>query len=744
MAAISTELPHNELTNAEKLRRIHWNTALNATNTIFAQLVYFGSAFPLFLAELNLTNTQIGFLLAIIPFAGLVALFVAPAMARWGYKRSFVTFFGVRKVITTLLLAVPWVLVQFGTQAVLIYVTIVLLGFSLFKSMADTAIFPWSQEFIPNSIRGTYAAINDIVCRFTAMGAIAFGGFLLTLPMGLNRYMLMFGIALIFGWIAVWASSHIPGGAPIKEESGQKLSFKHVIGTLSDRNFSLYLIGYGLVALGTGPIGSFLPLFMERQVGLTESQIVWLQIGGLLGGLTSTYLVGWASDRYGSKPVMMLGLYVKVFLPFAWLFMPRNSDLSLPVAVTIAVINGISDIAWAIGVTRLLFVGVVPPEKRTEYMAVFYAVAGLVGGLSALIGGRLLDATAGLTGQFLFIPLDPFAPLLIGAIVLTLLSVFIFHAVKADSGVSVGAFAGMFVHGNPVLALESMVRYYRAKDERTTIAMTERMGQTKSPLTVDELLEALKDPRFNVRIEAVITIARMNSDPRLVDALCKILDGTELSLSTIAAWALARMGDESALPTLRKGLDSDYRSIRAHCARALGTLGDQTVLPLLLERLETESDKGLRIAYATALGHLRAPEAIDTLFTILDTTENDGARMEMALSIARMTGREQPFIRLLRQARQDAGTAISQAISGMRKRLGSGEQAKLVNDCAGAFAHNDLSKGVVMLCELVDALHPEAIPPVEAKIIIDCAKRLRDSGPTHFEYIILILHTLDY
>jgi HEAT repeat protein len=136
--------------------------------------------------------------------------------------------------------------------------------------------------------------------------------------------------------------------------------------------------------------------------------------------------------------------------------------------------------------------------------------------------------------------------------VLTFLSLVLFARVKADSEVSLSQFAGLFMHGNPLLALEFMVRYYRARDERTTVVMTERMGQTKSRLTVDELLEALKDPRFNVRFEGIISIARMDSDPRLIEALCTILDGTELSLSTVSAWALGRIGDESALPSLRK------------------------------------------------------------------------------------------------------------------------------------------------------------------------------------------------
>lgn len=56
------------LTTVEKIRRLPWNVALNAFNNIFAQLTFFGSAFVLFLNELGTNNTQIGFLLSLLPF----------------------------------------------------------------------------------------------------------------------------------------------------------------------------------------------------------------------------------------------------------------------------------------------------------------------------------------------------------------------------------------------------------------------------------------------------------------------------------------------------------------------------------------------------------------------------------------------------------------------------------------------------------------------------------------------------
>ncbi|MEP6985171.1 MAG: MFS transporter [Chloroflexota bacterium] len=609
------------LTTTEKIRRLPWNTTLGATNNIFAQLTFFGPAFVLILSQLHLSNTQIGFLLSLIPFTGLIALAVAPAAARFGYKRTYVTFFGIRKIFAAGLLLAPLVMARFGVNGILVYITVVIGGFALCRSISETAYFPWAQEFIPNTIRGRYTSINDIMSRFTGIGSLALGSLILGLATGLDGFMIIFLIGLIFGVIAVWAATHIPGGAPMAESAGGSMSYHHMLNVLKDKNFLTYVTALAILIIAVTPMGSFLPLYMTQQIGLTDSMVVTQQIALLIGGLSSTYLFGWAADRYGSKPVMLVGLYVKIALPLMWMLMPRHSALSATAALVIAFINGASDIAWAIGSGRLLYVKVVPSEKRGEYMAVYYAAVGLIGGISQVAGGGALDLTRNLSGQFLFFTIDPFFPLFVFGLIFTAISVYLFTKVQADSNVSVSDFAALFTHGNPVLGLESLVRYYRARDEKETVAMTERMAKTKSPLTVDELLEALIDPRFNVRFEAIISISHMDSDPRLVKALCEFVVGTELSLSVVAAWALGRIGDKDAIPALRHGLASQYRSIQAHSARALGTLLDDESAPVLLERLKTESDRGLRIAYSSALGNLRVSEAIPTLFEILAQTE---------------------------------------------------------------------------------------------------------------------------
>ena len=730
-----------EPTTAEKMRKLRWNIIWNAFNSVYAQLTFFGSAFVLFLNYLDFSSTQIGFLLSMLPFFGIVALFIAPTVSRFGYKRTFVTFFAVRKLVTAGLLLVPWVLNHYGIEAVRLLITLVVMAFALSRAIGEVGLYPWTQEFIPNSIRGKHSAINDMVARATGIAAIAFAGFVLGLSDGIDRFIALYLIALLFGAVSVWSVAQLPGGAPTTTRT---IRHSDLLKVARDRNFISYLLGLGLVTVASAPL-SFLPLFMQNQVGLTDSQVVWLQIGTIAGGFSATYLFGWAADRYGSKPVMLSGLFVKMLLPLGWLLMPRNSSLSLPIALGIALIWGIAEIAWGIGQGRLFYVKVVPVERKTEYMAVFYAIAGVVGGTSQILSGWLLDQTADVSGQVLFVTIDQFTPLFVASLVLNGVGLFLFrNRVQADSDVSVGTFAGLFLHGNPLLAFESLMRYYRTKDERAAVAVTEHMGKTKSPLTVDEMLEALKDPRFGVRFEAIISIARMGSEPRLVEALCQLIDGTELSLSVIAAWALGRIGDKSALPSLRNGLHSPYRSIQAHCARSLGTLGDEESAPMLLERLRNETDKGLIIAYASAVGNLKVQEALDTLFDVLAVTENEGARLELALAIARIYGGEHHFIRLLRSLRQDPGTTASQVLTSWKRKLDKstdGEFLELVDTCADQFARHNLGSASTQLNQIITYVDG-VDQSLRAKLRSACAIQLNQHRAERMEYVLLALLAL--
>jgi hypothetical protein len=373
---------------------------------------------------------------------------------------------------------------------------------------------------------------------------------------------------------------------------------------------------------------------------LNEGNIVFLQTGGLIGSLLSSYFWGWLADRYGSKPVAMTGLLMTVCLPVLWFLMPRASSLSLFIALAISLFQGIASTGWSIGSGRLLFVGLVSPENKTEYLSQYNAWTGVLSGAGSILAGSLLQSLDSLQTRILNLSVDSYSVLFGIGFLLSLAAVVLLSSLRTVREAGLGEFAGLFFHGNPLLAISSVIRFYYAREEADVVTATQRLGMTRSPLTVDELIDSLNDPRFYVRFEAMVSITRHSADDRLIQALIDVMKGPDPALSVSAAWALGRVGSVRAIPALQNAFQhSKYRSVKAHAARALGTLGDTDSIPALMEQVRSNPDLGLRVACASSLGKLKVTEATPDLLEILYIDSYPQSRREMGLSLARLLAR---------------------------------------------------------------------------------------------------------
>ena len=721
-----------------------WVIAHTATNNVFCFLTVFGAVFLMFLDELGLPKTQMGLLLSLFPFCGLLALFVAPAVARFGLKRTYLTFWTLRKFVAALLLFTPWVLERWGLDVTFFFVAGILLVFAVCRAIAETALYPWYHEIVPDSIRGKFSAASSIVGTLTAMLTLGTAGYVIGRGGGLRSFVWLMAVGVVFGLVSVWCQFFVPGGAPNPKRREQTAHLRQMLTALRDSNLRHYLGGVGLSALTVALLG-FVPLFLKEEVGLDPGMVVVLQNGALLGGVISGALWGWAADRFGSKPVMLSGLHVMAVLPLCWLVFPRHSAWSVPLAMGLAFFSGLINYAWAIGSGRLLYVSIVPPEKKTEYMALYYAWVGLLGGIGSLFAGRLLDMCRGLRGNFGFIALDPYTPVFVLSSILLTCTIVLMRGIHVESSMRTRAFAGMFLQGNPFMAAETMFRFRLATQERTRVGITRRLGDAMSPLNVDELIEALADPSFNVRYEAIISIARTRPHERLIDALIAVLVGGTPDLSPAAAWALGRLGDERAVEPLRRALVSGYPLLEARSARALATLGDTQSASLVLDRFRNVRDSDLRLAYAAALGALRMSDALAELLAFLRATEEEGGRAELALAVATIVGSEETFIRLWRQMRGEFGTAGARAALALKKKAGKNEKElqDALEGCADALARNDAVGSAESLQDVM-ARVPEAETREACRIVLDeCSERLKEHGGARREYILLALHAVN-
>jgi hypothetical protein len=165
---------------------------------------------------------------------------------------------------------------------------------------------------------------------------------------------------------------------------------------------------------------------------------------------------------------------------------------------------------------------------------------------------------------------------------------------------------------------------------------------------------------------------------------------------------------------------------------------------MLLERLKVETDRGLQIAYSSALGNLKVKDSIPTLFEILESTENEGARLEIALALARIVGHEHHFIRLMREMRRDQPTAVSQMVTAIQRRLKLNDLPvnQLLTEASETFARNSIEDGIGLLNGVVEMLPDDLYTAESMQILKECSKQLEACKTDHAEYLILALHTL--
>jgi hypothetical protein len=348
------------------------------------------------------------------------------------------------------------------------------------------------------------------------------------------------------------------------------------------------------------------------------------------------------------------------------------------------------------------------------------------------------------------IRIDSFLPVFLVHMLLPALGMYIFRNIKADSEITTTQFVGQLFQNMPFGlfgSLSSIMRYRMAGEESERIVTTRNLGRSDSPFNTDELIEAINDPSFDVRYEAVLAMALRKPNPKIVSALLGILEGEDIELSATASWALGQIGDKSAAPALKKLLTAPYRILRARSARALGIIGDKESADIIFELLKIETDQVLRVAYASALGAMKYVPAVEYVLALLADVQNEIFRGEVALAAARIVGSEKSYIKLLRSSAADWSTTLSGAILKLKKPMArlnlDPSLIDSVGACAESFAAEQQGFAIELLWPILEAMPKDLIDTEYRRVFKECSNRIEQFGSQRKEYIILAVHTCD-
>ena len=738
----------HKITDMDKIFALPWLVIASLTNQIFWFMAIAGSVVVLFFNELGMDKTRIGVLLSIVPFFQIVGVFSGNMIARIGYRTGFLVFYTLRIIIASLILLSPLMLKWYSVEVAFYWIAAVFVIFSIFRALAETAWFPWSKELIPDSIRGKFNAINAIAATIASIITFFAAGYVIDKFQGISRfiYLIVFGLAM--GVAAIFCYALLPGGKPEFLSKSAMPGIREFLETRKDKNFIRFLVGVGVASFAYGSMLSFVPLYLKEAIGIAPGVVIWIDMASMAGTTLLVYFWGWACDRYGSKPIMIVSLALSLLLPIGWMLMPRNNSGSIYFAFIISFLAGSAFIGWAVSFMGMYLIKVaVPEDKKNIYLPIFYSFIGVVGGCAPLFAGWLLDVSTKLNVQYGTFILDSYTLLFSYGFVLLILSIKILSRLRPDGDVSAQEFVGMIFQTNPVTSFGNLIRYRWAGDEYARVLTAEKLGSSGASLSSNELLEALEDPSFNVRHEAINAISKLKPTPRLVDALVLVLGSDQPDLALTAAWALGKMGDKSAILPLREMLLNEYTLLQARAARSLGVLGDTQSIVFMLKKLHNESDKGLKVAFASALSLLNAQIAIDDIMQLLEETNSQVNRDETALSVARLVGSENRYIRLQRRLKKDTATTAAQTVLALRKFIGYPQKndvqaTELAKNCAAELAEGNIDAGISLLTKLVKNVPAEKHTEISLKVVNRIIAQLEKCGSSRPEYLTLLLHTI--
>jgi MFS family permease len=425
--------PHH-LAEQAKLRGLPWVLVSSVFTSVFISWSYGGAFFLLFLHELGLPKGQIGILLSLLPFSGLLALVAAPSLAHRGWKRVFLGMFGARTLMTATLALLPWLFMAAGRGVALGYLVVVVCVFAILRALGETAYYPWYQYFVPHHLRGRFGGLSMLVSVLATSAAVLIAGAVIGAGGALSRFLLLLLIGCGLGLLGVIAMRWVPGGEPQEARTPTHVHWAQMAGALRDRNFAAYLGGFGAVTVGTLLLTSFLPLFVREQLGVVPGKVLMLDTATLVGMGASSLLWGRLADRWGSRAILLPAVGCTGLIPLGWLLLPREVATPVVWCGVLYLAYGVGACGVSIGATRLLFNRVVPEAQTTAYTAIYYALAGLTAGSAPLLAGLVL-AHAGARHRLLGpYTVDAYTGIFLAALCCLGVGLALFARVRSDTG----------------------------------------------------------------------------------------------------------------------------------------------------------------------------------------------------------------------------------------------------------------------------------------------------------------------
>jgi MFS family permease len=385
------------LPTAEQVRgAIRYTYAQMMLNAVFGAST--GGMFLVgFAMALGADNLLLGVITTVPQFFILFQFAAAGLIERgWSRKKMTLIFSCIAPLCWVLVAAIPLLgnaLNASGRIAVLISVICLVTLAGQFSAAARGS---WVGELIPAEQRGRFFGYCTMFAGIVgALFAVAEGRFLDVIQ---GNGLLAFAALFFFGSVFGLASGllHWPQPDCALPHSGPQPGFFRTLrDTLRLRPFVALALVHAVIAMG-GIAGPFVAAYCLRDLRMTYFGLGLLNAVGTAAVLITSPLWGRLADRFGCRPLLVLGLAVMAPCGLIWLVIPPGArDWGYWLLPWTNFIAGAGSAAVSVAISTLVY-KTSTPQGRSIQFAAYGVFVTLVAAPMPLLGGWLVTHLEGL------------------------------------------------------------------------------------------------------------------------------------------------------------------------------------------------------------------------------------------------------------------------------------------------------------------------------------------------------------
>jgi len=244
------------------------------------------------------------------------------------------------------------------------------------------AYLPWMGRLISPEEMGRFQSRRVLLFWIAKpLSELAAGYVLEYLPH--SGFAILYAVSGLCAVIAACVMLSVPDAriAPSPRRFREELA-----GAVADKNLRRFLTVVLVINAAWLFSGVFPTIFMKLDLGLSYDRIGLYAFLGSVG--TLAMVLGWGRvlDLFGARVVMQFSVIGMALTPLFWLLNTRGHAHFVPLAQLSA---GMFNAAFGVAVLPLLY-RIIPHQRQSIALALWYSVVGFVGIVSPLAGGQLV------------------------------------------------------------------------------------------------------------------------------------------------------------------------------------------------------------------------------------------------------------------------------------------------------------------------------------------------------------------